>query len=202
MRPYYRLLLPLLLSVTASLSFAAEVTRSPTNRPAAWAEPLTLAGVSNFHKVSPQLYRGAQPTAEGMRNLKAMGIKTVVNLRSFHSDRDELKGTELGYEHLTMKAWHPEWKEAVAFLKIVSDPARTPVFVHCLHGADRTGTMCALYRVTVQNWPRDEAVREMTQGGFNFHEVFDNLPDWLQALDLQALRREAGLNREAAANEK
>jgi protein tyrosine phosphatase (PTP) superfamily phosphohydrolase (DUF442 family) len=41
-----------------------------------------------------------------------------------------------------MKAWHPEEKEIVKFLKTVTDKTKTPVFVHCQHGADRTGLMC------------------------------------------------------------
>ena len=66
-----------------------------TNRPAAWARPIKLDGVPNLNKVSENLYRSAQPTAQGMRSLKASGIATVVNLRSFHSDREELGETGL-----------------------------------------------------------------------------------------------------------
>ena len=55
-----------------------------------WARPVSLSGVPNLHKVSDDLYRGAQPTAEGVENLRKMGIKTIVNLRRLHSDRDEL----------------------------------------------------------------------------------------------------------------
>ena len=69
--------------------------------------------------MSDTLYRSAQPTKEGMAAIEKLGVKTVLNLRSFHSDRDELEGTALGYEHLTMKAYHPEEKEAVAFLKLM-----------------------------------------------------------------------------------
>jgi protein tyrosine phosphatase (PTP) superfamily phosphohydrolase (DUF442 family) len=128
-----------------------------------------------------------------MKKLKQMGIETIVNLRSFHSDRDEIGNTGLGYEHIYMKAWHPERKEVVRFLQIVTNPKRTPVLVHCLHGADRTGTMCALYRIAVQGWTKEEAVREMTEGGFNFHAVFDNLPQWIQELDVESIKRDAGI---------
>ena len=94
-----------------------------------------------------------------------MGIKTIINLRSFHSDRDEIGQAALAYEHIYMKAWHPEEKEVVRLLKIVTDPKRTPVLVHCQHGADRTGTMVAVYRIAVQGWSKAEAIRELTQGG-------------------------------------
>jgi protein tyrosine phosphatase (PTP) superfamily phosphohydrolase (DUF442 family) len=158
-----------------------------------WAEPLELPGVENFHKVSEQLYRGAQPSAEGMEQLQKLGIKTVVNLRSFHSDRDEIGDANLGYEHITMKPWHAEDKEVVRFLKIVSDPNGTPVFVHCQRGADRTGTMCAIYRVAVQGWSKTEAIEEMTKGGFGFYEGWENIVHYVLKLDIEEMKRRAGL---------
>lgn len=129
-----------------------------------------------------------------MKNLKRKGVETIINLRSFHSDRDEIGETGLGYEHIYMKAWHPERKEAVRFLQVVANPKRTPVLVHCLHGSDRTGSMCALYRIAVQGWSKKKAIREMTTAGFGFHEIFDNLPDWIRQLDVDSLRKDAGIN--------
>ena len=175
-----------LLLLFVSFATAAE-------RPATWAKPVDVPGAPNLHQVSKTLYRSAQPTREGMAGLEKLGVRTVLNLRSFNSDRGEIKGTKLGYEHLTMKAWHPEYKEAVAFLKLVNDPAKTPVLVHCQHGADRTGTLCAIYRVAVQGWTKEEAVREMTDGGYGFHEVWKNLPAWIADLDIAKLRKDAGI---------
>jgi len=163
------------------------------DRPESWAQSVKLDGVPNLHKVSDTLYRSAQPTAQGMKNLKQMGIKTVVNLRTFHSDRNEIGKTGLGCEHIYMKAWHPERQDIVRFLKIVTDPKRTPVLVHCLHGADRTGTMSAIYRIVVQGWSKEMAVREMTEGGYNFHAVFGNLPQWLEGLDIESLKKDVGI---------
>jgi protein tyrosine phosphatase (PTP) superfamily phosphohydrolase (DUF442 family) len=162
-------------------------------RPATWAQPVEQPGVPNLHKVSESLYRSAQPTEIGMKNLKSLGIETIVNLRSFHSDRDEIGQTDLDYEHITMKAWHPEEKEAVRFLQIVSDPKRTPVLVHCQRGADRTGVMCAVYRIAVEGWTKDEAIREMIDGGYGFSPVWANLRRWIEQLDVERLRQQAGL---------
>jgi len=166
---------------------------SAPNRPAHWAERIQLKGVPNLHKVSDTLYRSAQPSAEGMKNLKAMGIETVVNLRSFHSDRDKIKGSGLAYEHIYMKAWHPEEEDAVRFLQIVINPKRAPVLVHCQHGADRTGAMCAIYRVAVQGWGKEEALKEMTEGGFEFHGIWQDLVRWITALDLEGIKKRAGI---------
>jgi len=166
---------------------------SPSHRPEIWAQPLKLEGVSNLYRVSPSLYRSDQPSALGMKNLKKLGIKTIVNLRSFHSDRRKLKATGLAYEHIYMKAWHPEEKEAVRFLKIVTDPRRIPVLVHCQHGADRTGAMIAVYRIAVQGWSKEEAIREMTEGGYGFHGIWRNLPKWVRKLNVDQLKRKAGI---------
>jgi protein tyrosine phosphatase (PTP) superfamily phosphohydrolase (DUF442 family) len=167
---------------------------TPTaNRPDTWAQPVKLSGVPNLYRISGELYRGDQPSPQGMQNLKNLGLKTIINLRSFHSDRDEIGDTGLAYEHIYMKAWHPEEKEAVRFLTIVTDPQRTPVLVHCQHGSDRTGTMIAVYRIAVQGWSKDEAIREMTEGGFRFHWIWSNLPRWVQDLDIDGIKRQAGM---------
>jgi protein tyrosine phosphatase (PTP) superfamily phosphohydrolase (DUF442 family) len=163
------------------------------DRPDEWAQPLPLAGVPNLHKVSDDLYRSAQPTGEGMSNLKKLGIETIVNLRSFHSDRARIGNTGLAYEHIYMKAWRPEQKEIVRFLRIVTNPRRTPVLVHCQHGADRTGTMAAVYRIAVQGWSKDEAIREMKDGSFGFHGIWQNLVSWINSLDFETIKKESGL---------
>jgi protein tyrosine phosphatase (PTP) superfamily phosphohydrolase (DUF442 family) len=159
--------------------------------PAAPEAPLLpradLPGLPNFARISDALYRGAQPTAEGMRELEKLGVKTVVNLRSFHSDRDELRGTGLRYAHIECKAWHPEEEDVVRFLAILRDPANQPVFVHCQHGADRTGMMVASYRVVEQGWTTEQATEELPR--FGFHEVWDGIREFLAKLDPAALER-------------
>ncbi len=162
-----------------------------TNRQ--WASDVNIEGLPNCHKVSENLYRGAQPSKEGMKQLKILGIKTVINLRAFHSDSDELKDVNLSTEHIYFKTWHPETEDVVRFLKIVTDPNKMPVFVHCQHGADRTGTMCAIYRIAVQGWTKDEAIEEMTNGGFGFHEIWDNLIEYIHELDIEMIRQQAGI---------
>jgi len=163
-------------------------------RPATWAEPLPdQAGLPNLHRVAPGLYRGGQPSAEGMRTLEALGVRTVVNLRGFHSDRDELEGTGLTYRRIQFHTWHAEDEDVIQFLRVVTKPENQPVFVHCLHGADRTGTMCAIYRMAVQGWTVDDALAEMTTGGYGYHEIWKNLPRYLRALDVGRIRKEAGL---------
>jgi len=181
--------------VSTHLTANAGGIRSNINskRPNNWALPMQLKGVPNFHKVTDGLYRSAQPSAEGMMHLKKMGIETIVNLRSFHSDRDEIGDINLAYEHIYMKAWHPEEKEVVRFLQIVTNPRRLPVLVHCQHGADRTGTMIALFRVAVQGWSKEQAIKEMTEGGYGFHGIWKNLVNWINDLDVEKIKKRAGV---------
>jgi len=171
----------------------SDIKTEKQTRTIKWAQPMQLDGVPNLHKVTDDLYRGAQPDKEGVKALKEIGIKTVVNLRSFNSDRSELGDTGLSYEHIYMKAWHAEEKEVVRFLKIMANKERSPVFVHCQHGADRTGTMCAIYRIVFCGFTKDEAIQEMIEGGFGYHTIWDNLPRFIRKLDIEDIKNQAGL---------
>ena len=156
-------------------------------------------GLPNFHKVSDRLYRGAQPTTQGVRQLQALGVKTIVNLRYLHSDAAAIGDTGIQEVDIPMLALHVNDRQAVRFLKVVTDPARTPVFVHCQHGSDRTGVMCAVYRIVVERWSKEEAVCEMIEGDMGFHEVWQNLVNYLCELNPSALRAQAGLPEPATA---
>jgi len=176
--------------VTAVLLLASGMAAArPTEPP----EPVTRPGLPNLFRVTPVLYRAAQPTAEGFRNLREMGVKTVVNLRSMHGDAELIEGTGLKEVRIRSNAASLGEDELVRFLRAATDPANQPVLVHCAHGADRTGAAVAAWRIVVQGWPKEQAIREMTEGGFGFHEVFKNLPRMLRGLDVEKVRRRAGL---------
>lgn len=174
---------------------------SPPGSSRVWAVRIEKPGLTNLHRVSDELYRGDQPTAEGFHQLQAMGVKTVIDLRVFHNDREKMAGTDLGYEEIPMNAWHPEDEDAVRFLNLVSDTSRAPFFVHCEHGADRTGSMCAVYRIVIQGWTKDEAIAEMTRGDFGFHGMWRNLVEYLREIDVEKLKQQAFPSRTGGFNE-
>ena len=92
-----------------------------------------------------------------------------------------------------MTAWRPHDDDVVRFLQIVTDESRLPAFVHCRRGADRTGMMVAIYRIAVQGWDKEQAIAEMTQGGFRFNSGWQNLVQYVRDLDIDAIRQRAGL---------
>lgn len=182
-----------LLLLLLHLPSLADEPVNPAEKARAWAPAIEKPGLPNLHRVAPGLYRGAQPTAEGMKELEKMGIKTVINLRAFHSDKDEIGKAKLACESIPVKTWKPTEDQVVQFLKIVTDKNRGPIFVHCQHGADRTGTMCAIYRVAVCGWTKQQAIEEMTQGDFGFHPMWKNLPKFIENLDMEAVKKNAGI---------
>jgi len=171
------------------LSVTVAAAQPSTNRPVNWAQPLSRPGISNFYQVTTNLYRGAQPTVEGMKQLKAMGVKTVVSLRSFHSDKDFVEGTGLKSIRFEVKPWHAEDEDVVGFLKVIADTNNLPVFVHCQRGADRTGMMCAMYRIVDCGWTKQQAIDEMRDGGFHFSPVWQDLIDYIYKVDVADIKR-------------
>ena len=175
--------------IFALLSAAAPLCADEPPRNPKWATPRHEAGLPNLHRVSDRLYRGAQPTAEGMKRLHEMGVKTVINLRAFHSDRDEIGDTPLAYAHIRMIAVFPEEDEIVHALRILNDAERAPVFVHCMHGADRTGAVIAIYRIVMEGWTKEAAIDEMVHGGFGHHSIFKNLTTFIRELDVERIKQ-------------
>jgi hypothetical protein len=163
-----------------------------------WAGKLDRRGLPNLAEIEPGLYRGAQPEPEGFGSLREMGVRTIVNLRTASSDPAAIRaaglpGDAFAVVEIPMVASRPELGKARDFLAIAADASRRPLFFHCLHGADRTGAMAAAYRVVVQGWKAEDAVAEMTEGGFGFHPVFRGLPEFVTGLDAKSLRAAIGL---------
>lgn len=149
----------------------------------------------NFQQVSDTLYRGGQPTRKGCERLSAMGIKTILNVRGGeNTDLEFLNGVPIACKVRPMSPWKIIDDDVVWFLKLASDPANGPIFLHCHRGSDRTGCLVAMYRVVVQGWERDKAIAEMTADGNGFHSMFQDLIDYVRTADVTRLRQLAMLD--------
>ena len=160
-----------------------------TERPANWAQPVEAAGLPNLHKVSDILYRSAQPESGGFASAEALGIKTVLNIQLLAQDEAlaQSEPTSLHLVHIPMTPiYFPEDQVSQALKTIKNGPH--PVLVHCRHGADRTGLIVALYRIIFQNWTREAAKDELVNGGFGYHEAFENILTAIDEANIDRLR--------------
>ena len=125
-------------------------------------------GLLNFAEVSPHLYRGGQPGADGLKALKAMGVGIVIDMRGSKSPHEKVAVSELGMRYISIP-WHcpfPSDKTFAEFLKVIHDNPDTKIFVHCRLGDDRTGMAIAAYRMADEGWSAKEALKEMEEFGF------------------------------------
>jgi len=171
---------------TALLLLAAAAL---AERPAQWAQPVPGPGVKNLNRVTPEIFRSAQPDAAGMRAIEKLGVRTVIDLRDLSDDQDEANGTKLRLRRVKMDAWHIEDEAIVRVLALLRRKGDGPFLVHCRHGADRTGVVCAMFRIVEQGWSRAEAIRELKDGGFGFHPLWKNIPRYLEKVDAEKIRR-------------
>ena len=51
--------------------------------------PIKVKDARNCYRLSPELYRSGQPGGDGFKALEKLGLKSVLNLREYHSDADE-----------------------------------------------------------------------------------------------------------------
>ncbi|HKV43027.1 MAG TPA: tyrosine-protein phosphatase [Blastocatellia bacterium] len=126
------------------------------------------SGLPNFGEVTPNLFRGGQPGADGLKALKKMGVSIVVDMRGGHSEHEKRAAEELGMEYVSIP-WHcplPADEPFIKFLKVIEKNHGRKVFVHCRLGDDRTGMAIASYRMAEEGWTSEEALKEMELFGF------------------------------------
>jgi len=161
-----------LISTAPAAQAPAAATSTATLR-SAYGEKLKLSGLPNGGKISDSLFRGAQPSGDGVKQLKNLGITTIVDLRGedpgkASSERQQAESLGIRFVSIPVSGWSPPSNEQVAqFLEIFRDHPREKVFVHCRFGDDRTGVFVATYRMAYYGWPSEQAMNEMYFFGFN-----------------------------------
>jgi tyrosine-protein phosphatase SIW14 len=133
------------------------------------------AHIHNFGQVDSTLFRGAEPSPAGLNDLRAMGIKLVIDLRKEGAGRDaEKQAVEalgMKYVNVGLKAWKAPSEDNIRqVLTLISEAGNDPVFVHCLRGKDRTGTVIACYRIQHDGWNNQRALAEAHEFGMSAAE--------------------------------
>lgn len=118
------------------------------------------------------LYRGPRPN--DLMDLQQAGIRRIISLESgiydlFHDGNFLLRQfpCEFSMNEYNMKSsdFTPpkDWVVKKFLFLVTERPA--PTFVHCLSGVDRTGFLCAVYRMQVQGYPYEWALAEWKKLG-------------------------------------
>jgi protein tyrosine phosphatase (PTP) superfamily phosphohydrolase (DUF442 family) len=133
----------------------------------------TYSELPNFHRVNARLYRGAQPRKGGLQKLVALGVKTVVNLRDddARAEEEEREARSLGLRYFNIpvsRTGRPDPKHIDEVMALIDAVEDQPVFVHCKRGADRTGAVVAVYRITHDGWTGERALEEAEAFGMGF----------------------------------
>lgn len=172
-----------------ALLFPALTTADVRVRPSDWAQPMLGIELENFYRLSEAVYRSKQPDDEAMASLEGMGIRSILNLREYHSDKDEARGTHLKLYHVPVNAGDVDDTFVVSALRAIAE-AEKPILIHCWHGSDRTGVVAAMYRMVFQGWSREQAIDEFINGGYGYHARFyPNIERYLETVDVAKIRR-------------
>ena len=142
--------------------------------------------IDNFGQVNDHYFRGAQPEGQDYADLKALGIKTVIDLTggddASTSEPAAVKNLGMNFVRIPMSTHETPSAETIArFLSLVDDPANQPVYVHCQGGRHRTGVMTAAYRMTDEGWTSDRAFSEMKQYKFGADFLHSEFKDFVYA---------------------
>ena len=116
-----------------------------------------------------QFYRGAQPKEEDYKDLAALGIKTVIDLRDDPASYEKRDVEALGMRYVNIPISdknYPQSGLAEQFLKLVDNPSTGKFFVHCAGGRHRTGVIGAVYRFNHNHWNFDQVYAEMKNYDF------------------------------------
>lgn len=155
-------------------------------RPAEWAQPVEVQ--YNLFQMSPTLYRSALPDGGALPLLKNLKIITVINFLP-DDDRSWLADPAIEQVRLPYRTNHVDDSDVLKALRAIqAAEANGPVLMHCKHGSDRTGLMAAMYRVVVQGWSKEDALSEMTQGGFGDSTHFKDGIRYMMQADVDKLR--------------
>ncbi|OWQ42809.1 protein tyrosine phosphatase [Pseudomonas fluorescens] len=169
-----------------SLLNTVQADEAASIRSPEWAQP--VGNQYNLHQMTPTLYRSALPDERALPLLQTLKIATVINFLP-ESDAQWLQSSDIKQVQLSYRTNHVDDSDVLAAIRAIQAAgADGPVLMHCKHGADRTGLMAAMYRVVVQGWSKEDALNEMTLGGFGSSNGFKDGVRYMMKADVDKLR--------------
>lgn len=187
MRPTLSAPLHSLALAVITLLLASATDAGATERPATWAQPVDTS--FNLYRLSPTLYRSALPEARNLPLLEELGMRTVLSLIKT-DDKTWTNGAPLRTLSVPTHADRVDDADVIRVLNLLqSAQQQGPVLLHCKHGRDRTGLFAAMYRTVIQGWSREDALREMVEGGFGNQDDMNDAIRYVRNADIEAIRQ-------------
>jgi protein tyrosine/serine phosphatase len=172
--------------LVALVDAAAQAANGVEARPAEWAQPVEKR--YDLYQMSPTLYRSSLPDGGALPLLAKLDIGTVITFLP-DSDANWLSAPGIEQVQLPYRTNHVDDSDVLKGLRAIqAGQAKGPVLMHCKHGSDRTGLMAAMYRVVVQGWSKEDALEEMTEGGFGDSHHFKDGVRYMMQADVEKLR--------------
>jgi protein tyrosine/serine phosphatase len=125
--------------------------------------------ISNFGRMDERFFRGARPKPDQLKNLAALGIKTVIDLTDNSKEKEKPAVEAAGMRYVNIPIvdkTNPSPEQIAEFLRIANDPETGKFYVHCAGGRHRTGVIGAIYRFNQNNWNFDQVYAEMEKFDF------------------------------------
>ncbi len=158
--------------------------------------------IKNFGQMDDRFYRGAQPDESDYKDLAAIGIKTIFDLRDDPKDyaRHAAEAAGLRYINIAMSDTDRPADETVEeFLKFVGDPSTGKFYVHCKGGRHRTGLMGAVYRMNFYQWDFKQSYKEMKQYDFytrwGHGDIKEYVQDYFDRMQTRAVEVSTGVSK-------
>jgi len=119
-----------------------------------------------------QVYRsGAMPPQQMAAVAKELGLRAVIDLRTYVPGQDATNTTPLenidaekealaavGVRHIHLPTPQvPSEATVEKFLAVMADPANRPALIHCYHGVGRAELFTAIYRMEFEGWSNAQA---------------------------------------------
>lgn len=122
----------------------------------------------NLHQIDADMWRSNQPTPARLKQAKALGIKTIINLRGPRNDggwrleAEACSALGLNLVDFTARSRAAPDKKMLYDTKELFESIEGPALLHCKSGADRAGIMSALYLLMHKGRPASEALEQLS----------------------------------------
>ena len=113
--------------------------------------PATVDGIATYERVHSGLAAGGVPSAEALASLKALGFKTVIDLRGVTEpgvaeEKATVRAQGLRYVHVPVTSSTFSLGDVEAVARVLDDAKAAPVLLHCT-SSNRVGAVWAVIQV-------------------------------------------------------